>query len=45
MKPEETIFVDDNSANIESSIRFGLNGYLFDGDSKKLKAYFDKILG
>ena len=45
MNPEETIFVDDNSANIEASIRFGLNGYQFDGDAKKLKAYFDEILG
>ncbi len=44
LKPEETVFVDDNENNIKSSIEFGLNGYLFDGDSKRLKEYFDKVL-
>lgn len=44
LKPNETVFVDDNENNIKSSIEFGLNGYLFDGDSKRLKEYFDKVL-
>ena len=44
LNPGETIFVDDNENNIKSSIEFGLQGYLFDGDSKKLKAYIDTIL-
>lgn len=42
--PEETIFVDDSEKNINSSLKFGLQGYLFDGDSQKLKAYLDKVL-
>ena len=45
MNPEETVFVDDNASNIDASRRFGLNGYQFDGDVNKLRAYFDEILG
>ena len=44
LTPSETVFVDDNEKNIASSIEFGLNGYLFDGDAQKLKSYFDSIL-
>lgn len=44
LTPEETVFVDDNENNINSAIAFGLNGYLFDGDSKKLREYFDGVL-
>ena len=44
INPYEAIFVDDNPNNIASSIEFGLNGYLFDKDAEKLKAYFDEIL-
>ena len=44
IKPEQTVFVDDNINNINASKSFGFNGYLFDGDAAKLKAYFDKIL-
>ena len=42
--PEECIFIDDNENNIKGAKSFGINGYLFDGDSKKLKAYLEKIL-
>ena len=44
IKAEETVFVDDNASNIKSSIEYGLNGYLFDGDAKKLKEYLDTVL-
>ena len=44
IKPEQTVFVDDNINNINASRSFGFNGYLFDGDATKLKAYFDEIL-
>ena len=43
--PEESIFVDDNFANISSAKEFGLNTYRFDGDVCALRAYFDKLFG
>lgn len=36
LDPSETLFVDDNEKNVKGAIDFGLNAYLFDGDSKKL---------
>ncbi len=42
--PNEAIFIDDNEKNIEAAKKFGLNGYIFDGDVKKLEAYLDTIL-
>lgn len=44
LDPQETMFVDDSEKNINSAIAFGLQGYLFDGDSQKLKSYLDKVL-
>ena len=44
IKPEETVFVDDNKNNIEGARAFGINGYLFDGDAARLKEYLDKLL-
>jgi len=34
---EECIFVDDSQKNIDGAIRFGLQGYCFDGNVKKLR--------
>lgn len=42
--PNEAIFIDDNANNIESAKKFGLNGYIFDGDVNKLREYLDTIL-
>ncbi len=42
--PNEAIFVDDRADNIEGAIAYGINGYVFDGDSEKLKVYLDGIL-
>ena len=42
---EESIFVDDNFANITSAKEFGLNTYRFDGDVSALCAYFDELFG
>lgn len=42
--PSEAIFIDDNANNIESAKKFGLNGYIFDGDVSKLKKYLSTIL-
>ncbi len=39
-EPSETLFVDDNAANIESAIAFGLQGYRFDGDAAALRQFF-----
>lgn len=44
IKPEETIFVDDNKGNIAGANSFGIHGYLFDGNVEKLTAYLDNAL-
>ena len=41
---EETLFIDDNEANIEGARAFGINAYLFDGDVEALGRYLDEIL-
>ncbi|MBQ8141381.1 MAG: HAD family phosphatase [Clostridia bacterium] len=42
--PEETLFVDDNAANIAGARSVGINGYLFDGNAARLEAYIDGIM-
>jgi putative hydrolase of the HAD superfamily len=42
--PDETVFVDDNKGNIDGANRFGIHGYLFDGDVQRLKDYLDSVL-
>ena len=44
LNPTECVFVDDNPANIAGAEAFGIHGYLFDGDVKKLTEYLNKIL-
>ncbi len=39
LKAEETIFIDDNQKNIEGCRACGIQGYLFDGDTDKLRKY------
>lgn len=41
---EESIFVDDNANNIKGAREFGLNGYLFDGDARRLKEYLLTVI-
>ncbi len=36
---EECLFIDDSKINIEGAKNVGINGYLFDGDEKKLRQY------
>ena len=43
IEPSETLFIDDNSNNIAGAEAFGINGYLFDGDSAKLRKYIDSL--
>ena len=42
--PAETLFVDDNAANIAGARAFGLNTYLFDGDASKLSQFLEEFL-
>ncbi len=42
--PEESMFVDDNEKNIQGANAFGIHGYLFDGDVKRLRDYLYEIL-
>ena len=39
LDPAECLFVDDRADNIEAGEKLGIKGYLFDGDSKKLREY------
>ena len=39
--PAETLFVDDNEANVQSATAFGLQGYRFDGDAAALRAFLE----
>ena len=42
--PEETIFIDDSEKNIKGAEAFGIRGYLFDGDSARLREYLYGLL-
>lgn len=42
--PSQTLFIDDSKKNIDGAIAYGLNGYLFDGDAKKLKEYLKTLI-
>lgn len=44
INPSEAIFVDDRLDNIEGAEAYGIKGYVFDGNSEKLKKYLDEIL-
>jgi len=37
--PAHTLFIDDNEQNIRAAVRFGLQGYRFDGDASALKQH------
>lgn len=39
LKAGECVFVDDSSVNIEGAKKAGINGYLFDGDIRRLRDY------
>ncbi len=42
--PEETLFVDDSEKNIKGAEACGIKGYLFDGDSERLKEYIHRTV-
>lgn len=39
LKPETCFFVDDRKDNITGANHCGMDGYVFDGDVAKLKAF------
>ncbi len=39
LKPEESIFIDDLPQNVKGACDAGINGYVFDGDSNRLREY------
>lgn len=39
LKKEECLFIDDSIKNINGAEECGIKGYLFDGDSEKLREY------
>ena len=39
LKADECLFIDDTLKNIDASKSIGMEGYLFDGDAKKLRDY------
>jgi putative hydrolase of the HAD superfamily len=43
LKPEECIFIDDSSDNVLTAKRFGMAGYVFDGDVKRLEETFELL--
>ena len=42
--PSESIFIDDRNDNIEGARKFGIQGYVFDGNAEKLREYLNEIL-
>ena len=40
---EETLFIDDREDNIQGAKKVGINGYVFDGNVKKLEEYLKSI--
>ena len=42
--PEETLFIDDNAANVAGARAAGLHAYLFDGNATTLRSYLEKTL-
>ena len=44
INPEEAIFIDDSEKNIKGALDFGIAGYLFGADAKRLESYLFKVL-
>lgn len=44
LDPAETVFIDDKPGNIEGAAAVGIKGYVFDGDSKKLREWLDGMM-
>ena len=44
LRPEETLFIDDNRENIAAAAALGMHTYLFDGDADRLASYLSPFL-
>ncbi len=44
IRPEESVFVDDRESNIAGAAACGMQGYCFDGNVEKLRAYLLTVL-
>ena len=42
--PEECIFIDDRADNIAGAEAYGIRGYVFDGDPRRLKEHLTNLL-
>lgn len=42
--PAQTLFVDDNAANVAAAEKMGIKTYHFDGNAAKLREYLDELL-
>ena len=45
LDPQETVFVDDRADNVAGAEQAGIQGYVFDGDAKRLGEYLETVLG
>ncbi len=43
LDPAQAVFVDDRADNVQAAKAIGMDGYVFDGDADKLRAYLDQI--
>ena len=41
--PQETLFIDDSEKNIVGANAVGIQGYLFDGNAERLRAYLHEL--
>lgn len=44
LKAEECYFIDDQPLNIEGARQCGMQGYVYDGDRKKLEEKLEEVL-
>ena len=44
LEPSDVLFVDDRADNVEAAEKIGIHGYVFDGDTARLRTHLDEIL-
>lgn len=43
VNPDDSVFIDDIADNVRMAKKFGMAGYIFDGDAEKLANTFEKL--
>ena len=43
VEPSETVFIDDVTENVATAKKFGMAGYVYDGDPEKLHDTFKNL--